>query len=173
MSSQRVSEPYKTITRICNTEGFETDNIYNLVLSFFKTHKRLRWAKKVNPISDRTSEPVQCEELRQEFRVAMSTDDRKVHESFIWKLFSSGWDDTQIQIVLDEISDFQDVGKTYRKIITEAFLSEDNVSGKELYKECQLGKTAFFNKRKEALCLFGITMWLYVRDKNKVESLGA
>ena len=90
---------------------------------------------------------------------------RKDFNNFIWNALSASWIDEKIKMILDEISGYEEVGPLYKTIIEETYLKKNKLTREELYAACGLGRTAYFDRRKEAVTLFGILTWKYAQRR--------
>jgi hypothetical protein len=76
-------------------------------------------------------------------------------------MFETKWLIQLVNKTMKLISSFPDQGELYHEIISKKYLADKSFSENEILEELQMGRSTFYDKRNEALNLFGICMWGY------------
>jgi len=82
-------------------------------------------------------------------------------EASVTHLFETKWLIEIIDQAMLRIGDYPQDGKTYQKIIFHYFLSKEKETDDTLMRRVNLERTTYYQKKKEAIALIGLTLWGY------------
>ncbi|SFG07414.1 hypothetical protein SAMN04487761_10387 [Lachnospiraceae bacterium C7] len=162
-----ATQDFTWIASICRQEGLDVKKVRKSAEYLLKNYYK---AKRTREFQEPTvTKPhdicQQKQKIRREYLLIMTGASRKDFNNFIWNALSASWIDEKIKMILDEISGYEEVGPLYKTIIEETYLKKNKLTREELYAACGLGRTAYFDRRKEAVTLFGILTWKYAQRR--------
>lgn len=67
-----------------------------------------------------------------------------------------------IEKALAHVKEYPDVGELYYDIINKNFLSNHKYNQDEIRNRLHMGRTTYYRRRKEAIYLFGVSLWKYI-----------
>ncbi|WDV44049.1 hypothetical protein PV797_10965 [Clostridiaceae bacterium M8S5] len=66
-----------------------------------------------------------------------------------------------IEKALAHVKEYPDIGELYYDIINKNFLSDHKCNQEEICDSLHMGRTTYYRRRKEAIYLFGVSLWEY------------
>ena len=82
-------------------------------------------------------------------------------ESRVRNIFETKWLIEIIDNALARIKEYPVYGKCYYTILHYSYLSYDKHSNEEIMRKVALEKTAFYQRKNEAIAIMGIALWGY------------
>ena len=82
-------------------------------------------------------------------------------EARVRYLFETKWLIDIIDRALDRIREYPVYGECYHTILKCSYLSCEKYSNEDIMRKVALGKTAFYERKSEAIAIMGIALWGY------------
>ena len=168
----RVTTDERRINYLCMEVGFQPEHVYEftkmMLIEYKKGRDMLRF-----PISQKTVEEMYEEKLRlrHEFLEIMKKpfDEAKgLYKDFVLKVVNAYWFPEKINLVLEYIGDFRNIGEIYRDILETCYFSDTPLTNDEATKSVGIGDTALDYRKREAIKIFGLQMYsLCLRRENE------
>jgi len=165
-----ATKDFDWISEMCRQEGLEVKRVKDsgdyLFEGYFKAKRSRRFnASKI--INDNSNVPAEKRKVRREYLLLMRGASKKDHKEFVWEALSVNWIDEKIEMIINEIAGYDEVGILYKTILEETYLKEKPLKGDALYRACGVGRSAYFARRAEAVTLFGILTYKYAYRREK------
>ncbi|MCR5778890.1 MAG: hypothetical protein K6G84_15975 [Lachnospiraceae bacterium] len=161
---------YYRIAAICKTQGFEADDVFKksmLLFDAFRNEKFLR---------NNVEQPVMTDKEKMEHLnkvrykildlfwrpMKQNIEDMR---AFINYAITSPLVDDRIDLALEEIALFRDIGQIYRKLLETYYFKAKFENDNDRMAACGLSRSRFYARREEAVTLFGIIMWSMAKRK--------
>ena len=165
-----ATKDFDWISEMCRQEGLEVKRVKTsgeyLMENYYKG-KRSRKFNTSKIISDQRNSPAEKRKVRREYLLLMKGASKKDHREFVWESLSLDWIDEKIEMIINEIAGYDEVGELYKMILEQTYLSEKPLKGEALYRACGVGRSAYFARRSEAVTLFGILTYRYAKRREK------
>lgn len=93
---------------------------------------------------------------------AFASDTSKTEfESRIMSLFENKWMIDLIDKAMSKVYDYYNNGKLYHEIITKCYLTSLKYSEAELLEILNLERSTYYDRKREAIMLLGVSLWGY------------
>ena len=175
------TKDYEWISDMCENEGIEERKVEKCSTYLFETYFKAKRARRFSELKKAVNnndiietEAKKTEEkkkMRHEYLLLMQGVKKVDQRKFVLAALSTSWIDEKIEMIINEIADLCDNGTLYRTILIETYLKEKPLKREELYRACGLGRTAYFDRRKEALLLFGILTYKYAHRREQEDGM--
>lgn len=86
-------------------------------------------------------------------------------DSMIFHICRTDWILRVINVVLDRVKAFHNMGDTYYEILTREFFSKTIYTDDEIAEELSMGRSTFYRRKREAILLCGILIWEEACDR--------
>ncbi len=154
---------WKTIHSLCNHDKFSEDRLYERAKLLLSTYRNLCWQTTVD-----------TEDTISDLCVCASTDvdgaliyletfapekERDVFEDRIGSLFNRRWMMDIVENAMVKTKDFPDYGEMYFEIISKCYLTKWKYTDNEMLEILNLERSRFYDRKKEAVMIFGISLW--------------
>ena len=163
-----ATKDFDWISEMCRQAGLDPKRVKNsgeYLLGSYSKARRSRRFNASNIISNVEDVPAEKRKIRREYLLLMKGATKKDHREFVWEALSVNWIDEKIQMIIDEIAGYEEVGEVYKNILEETYLKEKPLKGEALYRACRVGRSSYFTKRAEACTLFGILTYRYAKRR--------
>lgn len=80
-------------------------------------------------------------------------------EDTIRSLFETRWMIDLVDNAMMRVKEFPDQGDTYFEIITKCYLTRFKYSEREILEIVNLERSRYYDRKKEAMMVFGISLW--------------
>ena len=160
---RKDSEVWRTIHAMCDYDKINEDLLYKRAKLLLEKYRKLCWQTAVD-----------TEETINDLCVCASADvdsaliyletfaperEKDVFESRIRNLFNRRWMIDLVDNAMLKTKDFPDNGELYFEIISKCFLTKWKYSEQDMIRITHLERSRFFDRRKEAIMIFGICLW--------------
>ena len=164
-----ATKDYYWISEMCRQMGVERKRVLKSGEYLLETYFRAKRSRRFDEVRTVRSMNITAEKqkIRREYLLLMKGASKKDYAEFVWEALSAPWIDDKIKMILDVIGSYGEVGALYRTILEETYLKEKPLKGEALYRACGLGRSAYFNRRKEAIALFGILTYKYAKRREE------
>ena len=150
------------IKDLCCSLHLEQNKVRTKAGLLIKAYPEIMWANNHNETGDGTTRANTCEK---KLGIAMRyiadfepIEGKRRFQEKIIMLFEIKWLTELISSAMKHIENFPVNGVVYYKILTNLF-SDDPCSDLVCQKNVRLEKTAFYERKREAILLFGIELW--------------
>ena len=92
-------------------------------------------------------------------------EDRGVFERNLKTLFDSKWMVELVDTAMIQVKEFPDSGERYFEILSKYFLSKFKYCESELLEVLQIERSSYYDRKKEAILVFGLALWGTVLPK--------
>lgn len=177
---------------ICETEGLAYNDIYVMAKALLIRYSKGRTYASEQCV-DETAITKQKQSIRRRYINIMKDRlnyNEQDYKEFIWDVVKASWFLDKARMILDKIevlvdgaidnkaydpvTDREQEGKLLRTIITKAYLTGKHSSKVDdaITTLLELPRSTYYKKKKDAVVLFGILMWIYAkrREDEDVES---
>lgn len=86
---------------------------------------------------------------------------RQEFESRISRLFENKWMVDLIDTAMIKIYDYHNNGKLYHEILSKSYLTTFRYTESELLELLSMERSTFYDRKKEAIMLLGVSLWGY------------
>ena len=171
------TKDYEWIAGMYENEGIDEKKglkwVTYLFENFFKSKRTRRFGelKKTGNLSGmiiETDAKIKAEKrkIRHDYLLLMQgskVDPRR----FVIAALSTSWIDEKIEMIINEMVSLCENGALYKTILEETYLKEKPLKYEALYTACGLCRTTYFERRKEALLLFGVLTYKYANRREQ------
>ncbi len=90
-------------------------------------------------------------------------------KSFAWKVACEMWYCEKSFLVLDQMKIFVEEGKVLAHIIDSVYMKGENTKKTDdaMQLELGMGRTKYFDVKKDAIVLYGLLIWKYCKKRDK------
>ena len=94
---------------------------------------------------------------------------KKERKSFAWKVACEVWYSEKSILVLEQMKAFVEEGAALAHIIDSVYMRGKNTSKTDLAMrlELHMGRTKYFDVKKDAIVLYGLLIWKYCKKRDK------
>lgn len=163
-----ATRDFEWISSICEKDGFEVEKVKKSTEYLFENYYKAKIARELDRpvITDDEVIMLQQQKIRHEFlHIITEGGSKEEYNKLIWDALSISWIDERIQMLLEEMTEYSDVGPLYRNILEETYLKKKQLTNEDLYAACGMGKTAYYERKKEAVVLFGVLLWKFAHGR--------
>lgn len=89
------------------------------------------------------------------------TEDKKDFEAKVSNLFQTKWMVNLIDSAMIKINEYPENGHTYYEILSKCYLTPSKYKDSEIINEIHMERSVYYERKKEAMMLLGITLWGY------------
>lgn len=86
---------------------------------------------------------------------------RQEFESRVCNLFENKWMVDLIDTAMTKIYEYHNNGKLYHEILSKSYLTAFHYTENELLELLNMERSTFYDRKKEAIMLLGISLWGY------------
>lgn len=83
----------------------------------------------------------------------------EIFENTIHSLFESRWMIDLVDHAMVRVKEFPDQGDTYFEILSKCYLTRFKYSEREILEILNLERSRYYDRKKEAMMVFGISLW--------------
>ena len=166
---RRKSKAMDSISAMCVGQNIEPDVLFQKAKLVLGAYRRVCWASLGTLQIESDADFYICDD-----DIGQALDylnnyspniDRHEFERNLKMLFDSRWmvelfDDTMIQV-----KEFPDGGDTYFDILSKAYLSKFKYSESDMLDMLRLERSTYYDRKKEAILVFGLALWGTVLPK--------
>lgn len=165
----------KYITIICEREGFEFDEVKDKCELLFDSFRAQKWLKDIGGYTvTKTDEEIQKEmaEIRYTFLDLFwrpLDENREKMVEMINRLCTMTWFDELLNHALNMLLLFTKSGKTYKKLLEAYYFKPEYEDSGQRRESTHMSDSTFYDYRKEAVALLGISFWIYAKQREYKE----
>ena len=161
--SREKTEAWNQIHLMCRIHDFKEKELAEKSKAVLGIYRAVCW-----------SATERAEELQEEINLRYSTDidraliyleefapeeTRQKLENNVRSLFETKWLVDLVDTAMLQVRDFPDGGKEYFEVLSKCFLTRWSYTPEEIQEATGMGRSRFYDKRKEAIMIFGIALW--------------
>ena len=87
--------------------------------------------------------------------------ERQEFERRVSMLFENKWMVDLIDMAMGKIYDYHNNGKLYHEILSKSYLAAFRYTERELLELLNMERSTFYDRKKEAIMLLGVSLWGY------------
>ena len=162
--SRRNTKAIKSINRMYEQFNLKSDEIIHKTKLLLSIYRDVVWAtlNESEYISDEvyyfgddlTNALVYLEEFA-------SDTDKAEFEARISALFENKWMIDLIDKAMTKVYDYYNNGKLYHEILSKCYLTSFKYTEAELLELLNLERNTYYDRKKEAIMLLGVSLWGY------------
>lgn len=155
----------RSISRVCNGMKWPKDDILRKAKILLQIYRDVVWAVSEEA---RDLQASACCSFGQELSLALTylnefapLEQRQEFEAKVTCLFETKWMIDLVDNAMVKVYNYHTNGKLYHEIIAKSYLTAFKYTEIELLETFCMDRSTFYDKKKEAVMLFGIAMWGY------------
>ncbi len=162
---RKVSRVMKQCTLMFKGLNIERESVLHKTKLLLKIYRPVVWST-----SNRAFEVCECAEmycsktmveaLEYLANYAPEVEQERFSER-VCSLFETQWLISMIDHAMNKIYEYPDNGKLYHEILSKQYLTVCKYSEQEMLELLNLERSTYYDKKKEALELFAISLWGY------------
>ena len=166
---RRKTAAMQIIESMCARNDFDMDELAAKSKLLLKSYRQICWTAlgRFDVASDENY--YMCNEDVEraiEYLYAYQPDvDRKEFEKSLEALFDSKWMIEVVDSAMLQVNEFPDAGKLYFEILQKMFLGRFKYNEGELLEILQIERSRFYERKREAIIVFGLALWGTVLPK--------
>lgn len=160
---RRKTYSMQTIEAMCASQNISTSDLFLKSKLLLGSYRRICWASLGSWELENEEEYYICDE---DIKCALDyllsyppNEDRGVFEKNLKMLFDSRWMVELVDTAMIQVKEFPDNGERYFEIISKYFLSKFKFCESELLQVLQLERSSYYDRKKEAILVFGLALW--------------
>jgi len=155
----------RSIIRVCNGMNWPKDDVLRKAKILLQIYRDVVWA-----VSEEARElqANACYSFGQELNAALTylndfapLEKRQDFEAKVTCLFETKWMIDLVDSAMIKVYNYHTNGKLYHEIIAKSYLTAFKYTENELLDALLMDRSTFYDKKKEAVMLFGIALWGY------------
>lgn len=161
--SRKNTEAWNMIHSLCAMDHIDEKQMYEKARMLLKIYRKVCWSAMERAYrvseelydccgSDLEGTLVYLEEFAPE-------KEREKFEFQIKTLFETRWLAELIEHTMIKVRDFPENGTLYHEILSKCFLSKCRYTENELLEILHLERSRFYDRKKEAVMVFGLSLW--------------
>ena len=166
---RRKSKAMNSVSAMCLSQNMNPDVLFQKAKLLLGAYRRVCWASlgTLEVVND--ADFYICDDdidAALEYLQGYAPDtDSHEFEKNLRMLFDSRWmvelfDDTMVQV-----KEFPEIGEIYFEILSKAYLSKFKYSEADMLEMLQIERSVYYDRKKEAILVFGIALWGTVLPK--------
>lgn len=161
--SRRNTGAWNNICSLCEMDNIDGKQLYEKAKMLLGIYRRVCWSTigRADTVaeeicyycgSDLDGALLYLEEFAPE-------KEKEQFESRIKTLFETRWMVELVDSAMLKVHDFPENGQLYHEIISKCFLTKFRYSENELLEILNLERSRFYDRKKEAIMVFGLSLW--------------
>ena len=161
--SRKNTGAWNTICSLCEMDNIDGKQMYERAKMLLGIYRKVCWSTMGR--ADMVAEEICCycgsdldgallylEEFAPE-------KEKEQFESRIKTLFETRWMVELVDYAMLKVHDFPENGQLYHEIISKCFLTKFKYTENELLEILNLERSRFYDRKKEAIMVFGLSLW--------------
>jgi hypothetical protein len=163
----------QTIEAMCASQNIEPEDLFIKAKLLLGSYRRVCWASLGTCRTENEEGFCICDDYIKQalnyLKTYPPTENRSVFERKLKTLFDSRWMVELVDSAMLQVKEFPDNGDQYFEIISKFYLTKYKYCESELLEVIKLERSSYYDRKKEAILVFGLALWGTVLPK--VESL--
>ena len=162
---KRETATMRSISRVCNRMKWQTNDVLRKGKLLLQIYRDVVWA--ISEEAANLKEKAQCS-FGHELNSALTylnefapLEQKEEFEIKVSCLFETKWMIELVDNAMIKVYNYHNNGKLYHEIIAKSYLTAFKYTESELLEVLCMDRSSFYEKKKEAIMLFGIAMWGY------------
>ena len=160
---RKTTTSMHNIRQMCDNLNLKHETVLHKSKMLLSVYRDIVWisTRKADTLYEESSESYGCE-----LSTALTylsdfapDEDRKAFESRVSGLFETKWMIGLIDAAMERVKAYHTGGKLYFEILSKCYLAEQFPSESEMLNLLNIERSVFYERKKEAVSLFGIAMW--------------
>ena len=156
----RTSKTKKNLLLIYKGMQLDYEEVFHKAKMVLEVYRPVVWS------SITEAKYIQDEYYSQELTAALlylsdfaPTDEKEHFQEKVSSLFETKWMLDLVDTAMMKIYDYYDNGRLYHEILSKTYVTAFPMKERELLDSLSLERSCYYEKKKEAIMLFGITLW--------------
>ena len=166
---RRKTYSMQTIEAMCASQNIEPEDLFVKAKLLLGSYRRVCWASLGSCRTENEDGYCICDDnIRQALDYLNTyppTENRAFFERKLKMLFDSRWMVELVDSAMIQVKEFPDSGERYFEILSKYYLSKFKYCESELLEVLQLERSAYYDRKKEAILAFGLALWGTVLPK--------
>lgn len=161
---RKNTESWKAIKSMCIVYEIDVKEIYKKAKLLLEIYRRICWTTMERIHS--TREDLMISSASSELDGALiyleqfaPDREREQFECRVAALFRTRWMMEIVDTALLVVGEFPDQGRMYFDILSKCYLASKKYSEDEMLEELNMERSRFYDRKKEAVIVFGIALW--------------
>lgn len=160
---RRKTYSMQTIETMCASENIEPEDLFAKTKLLLGSYRRVCWAVLGSCRTENEEGYCICDDSVKQaldyLKTYPPTENRSVFERNLRMLFDSRWMVELVDSAMIQVKEFPDNGERYFEILSKYYLSKFKYCESELLEVLQLERSAYYDRKKEAVLAFGLALW--------------
>lgn len=169
---RRKTYSMQTIEAMCASQDIEPEALFIKAKLLLGSYRRVCWASLGSCRLDNDDGYCICDDQIERaldyINAYPPNENRSVFERNLKTLFDSRWMVELVDSTMIQVKEFPDNGERYFEILSKYYLSKYKYCESELLEILQLERSAYYDRKKEAILAFGLALWGTVLPKIKL-----
>lgn len=161
--SRKTSGAWNAIHSMCRLQGVNEQELYEKARMLLGIYRRVCWSVLGN-INCAVDDIAYCYGTDLDRALVylenFAPDREREHfEARIQVLFETRWMLEMVENAMMRVKEFPDGGNQYFEILSKSYLTRWKYTESEMLELLHLERSRFYDKKKEAVMIFGIALW--------------
>lgn len=166
---RRKSGAMHSIEAMCVTQGLDSEELAAKAKLLLGSYRRICWTT-LGACKTRNNEGYcicndAIDQAMEYLKAYSSTVEKGVFEKNLRTLFDSRWMVELVDDAMIQVKEFPDTGDQYFEIISKFYLDKFKYCESELLEVLKLERSSYYDRKKEAVLVFGLALWGTVLPK--------
>ena len=166
---RRKTYSMQTIEAMCASHNISPEDLLSKSKLLLGSYRRVCWASLGACQLQSDDSYFICDDNIEQaldyLRAYPPNEDRGVFERNLKTLFDSKWMVELVDTAMIQVKEFPDIGERYFEILSKYFLSKFKYCESELLEVLQIERSSYYDRKKEAILVFGLALWGTVLPK--------
>ncbi len=162
--ARKENKTIKSLKILCNSHALDSDEVFHKAKLLLSSYRQVVWStvQDVNCVRESTSD-LYCSNQLDVAMMYLSefapTETRAAFEEKLTCLFETRYMISLIDKAMDKIYEYPDKGKLFHELLSKSYMTAFTYTEGELLDVLNLERSTFFDRKREAIFLFGISLW--------------
>lgn len=161
--SRKNTGAWKAIHSMCEVQDINEEALYQKANMLLSIYRRVCWSTVGR--AEAVSEDICCYcgsdvDGALIYLETFAPDEQKARfEARIQSLFESRWMMEMVEGAMSRVYEFPDGGNLFYDILNKAYLWKNKCTESEMLEMLNLERSRYYDKKKEAIMVFGLALW--------------
>lgn len=161
--SRKNTQAMSSIKRLCRIQNFDESVIQRRSKLILSCYRDTCWSTAAR--ADEVHEDLVCYcgsdlDTALIYLETFAPDEmRERFEEKIRSLFETKWIIELVESAMLQVREFPVKGELYFSLLSKCYLTRFSYSESELLEVLKLERSSFYDRKKEAICVFGLALW--------------
>jgi hypothetical protein len=161
--SRKITQAMENIKRICRIQRIDDRKLYKRAKILLTVYRDVCWsaAMRSSHLSDEMT--YYCGGELDTAMIYLETfapeEEKERFEERMGSLFETKWMVELVETAMFRVKDYPRNGSLYFEILSKCYLTRFRYTESELLELLQIERSTFYDRKKEAILVFGISLW--------------